>query len=86
MDDEITVQITLTASAVMVAAQTSPQAVAVAVEATPQPVSVQVTQGAPGEPGPPGANAESVILNLAAYLALTPEQQMDGTWYLIPKT
>jgi hypothetical protein len=86
MDEEITVQITLTATAVAVAAVITAQAVAVAVESTSQPVSVQVSQGAPGEPGPAGANAESVILSLAEYLALPPEAQMDGTWYLIPKT
>jgi hypothetical protein len=87
--DIITVQIVVASYPLTVAAQTSPQAVAVAVENSPQPVQVIVSQGAPGEPGAPGpagANAEHVILTLAEYLALPPEAQMDGTWYLIPKT
>lgn len=36
--------------------------------------------------GPPGANAELVILSLADYLALALEVQMDGRWYVIPKS
>lgn len=68
------------------------QPVSLAVESVPRPVIVQVSQGAPGAPGldgppgPSGANAEHVILTLAAYLALSPAVQMDGRWYLIPKT
>lgn len=42
--------------------------------------------GAAGAAGAAGANAQVQVLTLAAYLALTPEQQMNGTWYLIPKT
>ena len=60
----------------------------------PQTVQVAITEapsGADGTPGPagadgaPGANAEIVVLSLADYLALTPEAQMDGTWYVVPK-
>jgi hypothetical protein len=39
-----------------------------------------------GAAGAAGANAEHVILTLAEYLALSPEEQTDGTWYLIPTT
>jgi hypothetical protein len=39
-----------------------------------------------GEPGPAGDAPEIVVLTLAAYLALSPEVQMDGRWYLIPKS
>ena len=39
-----------------------------------------------GYPGPKGDSPEIVTMTLAEYLALTPEEQMDGTWYLIPKT
>lgn len=35
--------------------------------------------------GPPGTNAKIQILTLAAYLALSPEEQTNGTWYVIPK-
>jgi hypothetical protein len=38
-----------------------------------------------GSPGPAGANAQTTVLTLAAYLALSAPQQMDGTWYVIPK-
>lgn len=41
--------------------------------------------GPSGPSGPAGANAEIVVLSLAAYLALTPAEQMDGRWYVIPK-
>lgn len=41
--------------------------------------------GADGADGAPGANAEHVILTLAEYLALPPETQLDGRWYVIPK-
>jgi hypothetical protein len=44
------------------------------------------TNGAAGAAGAAGANAQVQVLTLAAYLALTPEQQTNGTWYLIPKT
>lgn len=42
--------------------------------------------GEPGEAGPAGENAEIVLLTLAEYLALDPEVQTDGRWYVIPKT
>lgn len=42
--------------------------------------------GDPGEAGPAGENAEIVLLTLAEYLALDPEVQTDGRWYVIPKT
>lgn len=39
-----------------------------------------------GEDGLIGSNAEIVLCaNLAAYLALDPEVQMDGRWYVVPK-
>lgn len=42
--------------------------------------------GATGATGPKGDAAEIVVMaNLAAYLALAPEVQMDGRWYIIPK-
>jgi hypothetical protein len=44
------------------------------------------TNGTNGQDGAPGQNAQVVVLTLAEYLALTPEQQMDGTWYVVPKT
>ena len=34
--------------------------------------------------GPPGQNATITILTLAEYLALSPEQQTNGTWYVVP--
>jgi hypothetical protein len=43
-------------------------------------------EGQDGDDGEPGENAQHVILTLAAYLALPPETQMDGRWYIIPKT
>lgn len=36
--------------------------------------------------GDTGANAEIVVLTLVEYLALSPEVQMDGRWYVTPKT
>jgi hypothetical protein len=41
----------------------------------------------PIEPPPPsgGSGPEFVILSLPDYLALDPEVQMDGRWYVIPK-
>lgn len=39
--------------------------------------------------GPPGTNGSPppvVLLSLAEYTALTPEEQMDGSWYVVPKT
>jgi hypothetical protein len=46
----------------------------------------RVVPGEKGDEGDPGANAQiQVLANLAAYLALTPEQQMNGAWYVIPK-
>ena len=94
----VAVQVTDGGAAVTVAAVQSPQAVNVAAVQSPQAVNVQaaqspqtvqveaVTRLAPGTPGDPGANAEIVVLTLAAYLALAPEVQMDGRWYVIPKT
>lgn len=56
-------------------------------ETGPQgPAGPAGANGAAGAAGPAGANAQVQVLTLAAYLALTPEQQMNGTWYLIPKT
>jgi hypothetical protein len=97
----VAVQVTDGGAAVTVAAVQSPQAVNVAAVQSPQAVNVQAAQspqtvqveavtrlvpGTPGDPGPAGANAEIVVLTLAAYLALAPEVQTNGTWYLIPKT
>lgn len=83
----VNVPVTLASQALLVAVSNpSPQAVSLAVESVPQPVVIQITEGAPGPPGVAGANAQIQILTLAAYLALTPEQQTNGTWYLIPKT
>lgn len=42
--------------------------------------------GNDGADGAAGSNAELVVTTLAAYLALAPEVQMDGRWYIIPKT
>ncbi len=82
-----TVNITVNASPVTVAITETAAPVAVAV--TPpaaSPVTVAITEASPGVDGPPGANAEIVLCaNLAAYLALAPEVQMDGRWYVIPK-
>lgn len=44
------------------------------------------TNGTNGQDGAPGQNAQVVILTLAEYLALTPEEQTNGTWYVVPKT
>jgi hypothetical protein len=86
-DDHIHLSVVTSPQEVTVAAvAAAAQPVAVAVETLAQPVEVVVSQGAPGAPGPPGANPEVVILTLAEYLALAPEVQMDGRWYLIPKT
>lgn len=41
--------------------------------------------GAAGPAGAAGANAQTVVLTLAAYLALDAPTQMNGTWYVIPK-
>ena len=97
----VAAQVTDGGAAVTVAAVQSPQAVNVAAVQSPQAVNVQAAQspqtvnveavtrlvpGTPGDPGPAGANAEIVVLTLAAYLALAPEVQMDGRWYVIPKT
>lgn len=93
----VTVDVTENPQAVSVASAETPQTVSVAVAETLQAVSVDVTPApsspvtvevavAVGSAGPPGANAQYVLLaNLAAYLALAPEVQMDGRWYLIPK-
>lgn len=80
------VAVAITESAAPVAVAVTEAAAPVAVAVTPpaeSPVTVNVTEG---PPGPAGANAEIVVLTLAAYLALSPAQQMDGTWYVIPKT
>jgi len=43
-------------------------------------------QGADGTPGADGEAAEIIVMeSLAAYLALSPEAQMNGSIYLIPK-
>lgn len=44
------------------------------------------TNGTNGTDGADGANAEFVVLTLAEYLALPPETQMDGRWYVVPRT
>ena len=86
----VTVAAVLSPQPVNVAAVLSPQAVNVAAVQSPQLVNVEavsrVVPGADGDPGPAGDNAEIVVLSLAAYLALAPEVQMDGRWYVIPKT
>lgn len=94
-DEAITLQVTIAAAPVSVAAAVvssavvvalaSPAApsVAVAVQTAPQSVAVAVAE-APA--GPPGATATPVVLTLAAYLALTAPEQVDPTkWYVIPK-
>lgn len=52
-------------------------------------VGPQGEQGGPGPAGPAGPEGPGVevviMANLAAYLALDPEVQMDGRWYVIPK-
>lgn len=54
---------------------------------SPQVVHVEaVSRIVPGDDGPPGANAEVVVLTLADYLALSPAAQMDGRWYVVPKS
>lgn len=83
----VAVAITETAAPVAVAITetAAPVAVAVTPPAT-SPITVAVAQAPAGADGDPGANAEIVMLaNLAAYLALAPEVQMDGRWYVIPK-
>jgi len=89
----VTVAAVLSPQSVNVAAVQEPQAVNVAAVQSPQVVQVEAVSrivpgadGDPGDDGPPGANAEIVVLTLAAYLALAPEVQMDGRWYVIPKT
>jgi hypothetical protein len=86
----VTVAAVLSPQAVNVAAVQSPQAVNVAAVQSPLTVQVEavsrVVPGEKGDEGDPGANAQiQVLANLAAYLALTPEQQMNGAWYVIPK-
>jgi hypothetical protein len=93
----VIVQMVVSSEPVNVAVSTAPgtlaitvalpaaQPVSVAAEMITQSVIVEVGQGSPGAPGPPGANAEIVVLSLAAYLALSPAAQMNGTWYVIPK-
>lgn len=86
--DAVTVQATQTPQVVNVAATANPQAVAVQTAQSPQAVNVEavsrIVPGADGPPGTAGANAEIVVLTLAAYLALPAETQMDGRWYVIP--
>lgn len=75
---------------------TLPEAPAPEVETNdPVSVSVMFVNGSPaqvivlpatGPQGPDGANAEHVVLTLSEYLALSPASQMDGRWYLVPKT
>jgi hypothetical protein len=45
------------------------------------PVQVVTRAGLPGRDGP-----ATVHISLADYLALPPEEQLDGTWYITPKT
>lgn len=86
-EDIITVNVSLVPSPVTVAVTAAPAApVTVALSTSPAPVTVEVTEAAAGEAGPPGANAPTQVLTLAAYLALTPEAQLNGTWYVIPRT
>jgi hypothetical protein len=85
-EDLITVNVSLVPSPVTVAVVTAPAPVTVALSTAPAPVTVEVTEAAVGEAGPPGANAPTQVLTLAAYLALTPEAQLNGTWYVIPRT
>jgi hypothetical protein len=70
--------------------ETTPVSVEVGVSPPPaSPITVAVAQapaGADGAPGPPGPGVTVQILSLAAYLALSPAEQMDGTWYVIPKS
>lgn len=83
----VNVPVTVTSPVISITAST-PQSVAMAVESVSQSVVVEIGQGSPGPigpAGPAGANAQVQILTLAAYLALTPEAQMNGTWYVIPK-
>ncbi len=86
--DAVNVAAVLSPQTVNVAATTNPQSVNVAAVQSTQTVQVEavsrVVPGADGDPGPAGANAEIVVLTLAAYLALAPEVQMNGTWYVIP--
>lgn len=69
-----------------------PAPIVVTVPVAPAPIVVTVTSGPqgepglPGTPGQPGTNAATVVLTLAEYLALPLETQMDGRWYIIPKT
>jgi hypothetical protein len=85
----VAVAATVQAPTVQVAAAAPPSA---QIAATQQPQAVNVeavtrlVPGTPGNPGPAGANAEIVVLTLAAYLALSPAVQMDGRWYVIPKS
>jgi hypothetical protein len=73
----------------------SPVAVSVTVAQARDAYQLAVAEGFAGNrtawleslQGPAGANAEYVVCaDLAAYLALSPAVQMDGRWYLIPKT
>lgn len=93
-ESPVSVTVSETPQSVSVTAAETPQTVSVAASETPQAVAVDVEQAA-AQPvqvavaeapaGPPGANAQIQVLTLAAYMALTPEQQMNGTWYVIPK-
>lgn len=78
--EPVVVQVTDGGAAVTVAAVQSPHVVQV--EA--------VSRVVPGGEGPPGANAEIVILSpgldgLTEYLALSPEEQISGKWFVVPK-
>jgi len=57
------------------------------IQGDPGPIGLTGDPGPAGDTGPAGANAEIVLCaNLAAYLALSPETQADGRWYVVPKT
>ncbi len=87
MDDDTPITVAISpvlAPITVIVSQPAP--VAVAVPPVEDAVTVVVQASPPGPEGPPGAAVEVVVMdNLAAYLALAPEVQMDGRWYVIPK-
>jgi hypothetical protein len=88
--DAVTVAVGTTASAANLAVVQSTQPVNVATVQSPQAVNVEVVEAQPGDPG---ANAEVVVLRdipggataMAQYIALSPAEQMSGTWFVIAK-